>query len=57
MDFINQNIFEKQNKRNYLLSWCGRLDMARKNKMKLAPQWLAESNRKLRVKVLNDDNL
>jgi hypothetical protein len=53
MDYINQNIFEKGNKNNYLLSWGGRLDVARKNRMKISPQWLGEGNRKLRVKILN----
>ncbi|MCD2348881.1 ThiF family adenylyltransferase [Clostridium guangxiense] len=57
MDYINQNIFEKKNRQNYLISWCGRLNVARKNKMKLEPQWLSEGNRKLRVRILNDENL
>ncbi|WP_346846358.1 ThiF family adenylyltransferase [uncultured Clostridium sp.] len=57
LDYINQNIFDKPNNRNYLVSWCGRLDLARKNKMKISPQWLSENNRKLRGRVLNDEDL
>lgn len=57
MDYINKNIFEKNNKNNYILSWCGRLDVARKNRMKISPQWLGEDNRKLRVEKLNNEEL
>lgn len=57
MDYINKNVFEKKNKRNYILSWCGRLDVARKNRMKISPQWLGEDNRKLRVEILNNEEL
>lgn len=57
MDYINQNIFEKRSKNNYYLSWCGRLSLARKNRMKINPQWLGEENRKLRVEVLEYENI
>lgn len=54
VDFININIFEKSKKENYLLSWCGRMDNARKNKMKLNSKWLSASNREMRIRKINE---
>ena len=49
VDFININIFEKSKKGNYLISWCGRLDKARKNRMKINSKWMSSDGREMRV--------
>lgn len=54
VDFININIFEKSKKGNYLVSWCGRIDNARKNKMKLNSKWLSSKNREMRMTKINE---
>lgn len=54
IDFMNIKIFEKSIKGNYLLSWSGRLDKARKNKMKINSSWISSNGREMRVKSINE---
>ena len=56
VDYINKNAFEKNSSGNYLLSWVGRIDKARKMNMKINSKWISSSGRELRVRKLNKND-
>ncbi|WP_432404873.1 ThiF family adenylyltransferase [Wukongibacter sp. M2B1] len=49
IDYINKKIIEKKDKGNYLLSWSGRVDKARRSDMKINSRWMSSKGRELRV--------
>lgn len=53
LDYVNQNIFERGKKENFLLTWTGRIDLARKRHMKISDKWIGSENRKLEIRRLN----
>lgn len=53
IDYINKNLIENKIEGNYLLSWAGRLDKARKLMMKVNSSWLSSNGRELKVERLD----
>ncbi|HBE8719200.1 TPA: ThiF family adenylyltransferase [Clostridioides difficile] len=53
VDFININFLEKCKQGNYLLSWSGRIDKARKDSMQLNNKWLSSAGRELKIRKLD----
>lgn len=55
VDYINVNLFEKKKSGNYLLSWGGRIDKARRSKMNINSEWIASRGRELKVMRLDNN--
>lgn len=56
VDYMNKNAFEKNSSGNYLLSWVGRIDKARKMNMKINSKWISSKGRELRVRKLDKND-
>lgn len=56
VDFMNINLLEKHKRSNYLLSWGGRIDKARKNNMQLNDKWISSAGRELKFRKLDKND-
>lgn len=59
IDFINKKMIEKNDSGNYILSWCGRIDKARREYkgMKINSSWISSNGREFKVLKLRNEEI